>query len=467
MQVHKKPLSRAYVLVPVLPRFVQDSSSASLGLRTDQARLEEAMSLTLAVDVDLLGGEIVDIRKPHPATLIGGGRIEELAARIVTDEIDLLVVDSVLSPVQQRNLETRLKTKVIDRTALILEIFGTRASTREGVLQVELAHLTYQKSRLVRSWTHLERQRGGAGFMGGPGERQIESDRRMLDEKIDRLKQLLKDVRRTRTLHRKSRQQSPHPVVALVGYTNAGKSTLFNRLTGADIFAADQLFATLDPTLRAIELPSGTKIILSDTVGFIADLPTQLIAAFQATLEEVLEADIILHVRDASSADFVAQYRDVLSVLAELGISMGPSSSSPLKADKAAQETKSGATPKKAKDGEPVVIEVLNKADLVEKEDMNLLVDSRKIRNSSPVIATSSRTGAGVNELLIEIENILRAEDVWASSFIPFQSGKQLAFLESKGAIDSRTQQDDGWKVTYHLSLVDQGRFAELQRSGK
>ncbi|MGD9799102.1 MAG: GTPase HflX, partial [Parvularculaceae bacterium] len=285
--------------------------------RSPEARLEEAIGLAEAIDLKVVFAEVALVSNPRPATLIGSGRVEAIAAKLNASDPrpGLVIVDAALSPVQHRNLEKAWNAKVLDRTALILEIFGARARTAEGRLQVDLAHLTYQKSRLVRSWTHLERQRGGRGFLGGPGERQIESDRRAIEVKIDRLREKLEQVRRTRTLQREKRRKTPHPVVALVGYTNAGKSTLFNRLARAEVVARDQLFATLDPTMRAIDLPSGQRVILSDTVGFISDLPTQLVAAFRATLEEVNEADLILHVRDCAHADADAQREDVIDVL--------------------------------------------------------------------------------------------------------------------------------------------------------
>jgi GTPase len=288
--------------------------------RSPEMRLAEAVSLAAAIDLDVVAAETAPLRDPRPGTLFAGGRIEELKTTAQAMEIGLVVVDGTLSPIQQRNLERKLETKVIDRTGLILEIFGERARTREGVLQVELAALTYQRSRLVRSWTHLERQRGGAGFMGGPGERQIELDRRRIDDRITALKKELAQVSRTRGLHRTARTRTPYPVIALVGYTNAGKSTLFNRLTGADVMAEDLLFATLDPTMRVVKLPSGRRVILSDTVGFITDLPTTLVAAFRATLEEVLEADLLVHVRAIDHAETDAQKADVEGVLSELGV---------------------------------------------------------------------------------------------------------------------------------------------------
>ncbi|MEM7191340.1 MAG: GTPase HflX, partial [Pseudomonadota bacterium] len=288
--------------------------------RSPQSRLDEAVGLALAIDLDIRASGIVPVPQPKPATLFGSGKVAELAGLVRMEEAELIVVDHPLSPVQQRNLERAWNAKVLDRTGLILEIFGERARTREGRLQVELAHLVYQKSRLVRSWTHLERQRGGIGFLGGPGETQIETDRRLLSERIDKIKKELAHVRQTRTLQRKSRQRVPYPAVALVGYTNAGKSTLFNTLTGADVMAQDVLFATLDPTIRALSLPHGSKSVLSDTVGFISELPTTLVAAFRATLEEVEEADLILHVRDISDDASASQREDVNAVLNELGI---------------------------------------------------------------------------------------------------------------------------------------------------
>src|SRR5262249_48140769 len=284
------------------------------------ARLDEAVGLARAIDLNVISSGVVSLSGIRPASFIGKGKLDELAGLIKSEEIGVVVVDGALSPVQQRNLEKAWSAKGLDRTGLILEIFGRRARTREGALQVELAHLTYQKSRLVRSWTHLERQRGGFGFLGGPGETQIESDRRMIEERIARIEAELQKVKRTRKLHRDSRERVPYPVAALVGYTNAGKSTLFNRLTQASVLSADMLFATLDPTLRAVRLPNGLRIIVSDTVGFISDLPTTLVAAFRATLEEVIAADLILHVRDISHDESEVQARDVEAVLAQLGI---------------------------------------------------------------------------------------------------------------------------------------------------
>src|SRR4051794_28624362 len=293
---------------------------AHAALRSPEARLEEAVGLARAIDLSVVSSGIVPLSGIRPATFIGKGKVEEIAGLVKADEAGIVVMDCALSPVQQRNLERAWGAKVLDRTGLILETFGRRARTREGSLQVELAHLTYQKSRLVRSWTHLERQRGGFGFLGGPGETEIESDRRLIEERIARIQAEREGVKRTRKLHRASRQRVPYPVVALVGYTNAGKSTLFNRLTQASVLSADMLFATLDPTLRAVDLAHGGTVILSDTVGFISDLPTMLVAAFRATLEEVIEADVILHVRDVSHEDTEAQSHDVAEVLRQLGI---------------------------------------------------------------------------------------------------------------------------------------------------
>src|SRR6202023_3100741 len=300
-----------------------DAQTDYHAMRGSEARLEEAAGLARAIDLSIAQALIAPVSEIRPATYLGKGKVEEIVGLIAGQEIELVVMDCALSPIQQRNLEKAWNTKVLDRTGLILEIFGRRAKTKEGTLQVELAHLNYQRSRLVRSWTHLERQRGGFGFMGGPGEAQIETDRRLIAERIAKIERELEGVKRTRALHRASRKRVPYPIVALVGYTNAGKSTLFNRVTRASVVSADMLFATLDPTLRAVDLPLGTRIILSDTVGFISDLPTQLVAAFRATLEEVIEADIIVHVRDVSHLDTEAQSKDVENVLRELGIEPG------------------------------------------------------------------------------------------------------------------------------------------------
>ena len=312
--------TRVLVIGPYLTDRAATHATGEASIRSRAARMEEAVGLALAIDVEVVGQDIVPLAQIRPATFLGKGKVEELAEKIKELEVELVAVDCALSPVQQRNLEKAFGAKVIDRTGLILEIFGERARTAEGALQVELAHLTYQKSRLVRSWTHLERQRGGFGFLGGPGETQIETDRRLIQERMTRIERDLETVKKTRGLHRKSRRDVPFPIVALVGYTNAGKSTLFNRLTNAEVFAKDLLFATLDPTLRGLKLPHGGKVILSDTVGFISDLPHMLVSAFRATLEEVQEADIILHVRDIAHDDAQAQSADVEKILAELEI---------------------------------------------------------------------------------------------------------------------------------------------------
>ncbi len=370
------------VLLPVIGgrggRGAKPSPRAPISDRSPQLRLDEAVGLAAAIDLDVRASGLVPVPQPRPATLFGAGKVEELAGLIRAEEAELVIVDHPLTPVQQRNLETAWNAKVLDRTGLILEIFGERARTREGRLQVELAHLVYQKSRLVRSWTHLERQRGGFGFLGGPGETQIETDRRLLSERIEAIRKELAQVSRTRALHRKSRQRVPYPSVALVGYTNAGKSTLFNALTGAGVLAEDILFATLDPTIRALDLPGGSKAVLSDTVGFISDLPTTLIAAFRATLEEVLEAELILHVRDIASETSTSEREDVNAVLGELGID--------------------------AKAEPDRLLEVWNKSDLLDAASLRRLRGEAK---RADAVLVSAVTGEGLDALRAEIEKRL------------------------------------------------------------
>lgn len=379
-------MTRAVVVVPVLSRGQGDDDAVGQQgrprpARSPEARHAEAIGLARAIELDIVHSAIVNVADPRPATLLGSGKVAELAAVVAENKAGLVIVDHPLTPVQQRNLEKQFNAKVLDRTGLILEIFGRRARTKEGTLQVELAHLNYQRGRLVRSWTHLERQRGGAGFLGGPGETQIESDRRLLQEKIIKLKRELETVRRTRDLHRAKRKKVPFPVVSIVGYTNAGKSTLFNRLTGAGVLAEDMLFATLDPTLRRVRLPHGTVIILSDTVGFISDLPTHMVAAFRATLEEVVEADLIVHLRDISDPDSAVQAKDVESILADLGVEAADSNR---------------------------VVEVWNKIDQLDGGNRARLLG--EAGNASPAAAISAVTGEGVDALAALIERRISGE---------------------------------------------------------
>ena len=424
--------TRAVVIVPVLtrqPRGDDDTNRPRL-TRSADARHDEAVGLARAINLDPVHTAVVTVNDPRPATLLGSGKVEEFAEIVKENDAELVIVDHPLTPVQQRNLEKELHAKVLDRTGLILEIFGERARTKEGTLQVELAHLNYQKGRLVRSWTHLERQRGGAGFLGGPGETQIESDRRQLQEKIIKLKHELETVRRTRDLHRAKRKRVPFPVVAIVGYTNAGKSTLFNRLTGADVLAQDMLFATLDPTLRRVRLPHGTPIILSDTVGFISDLPTHLIAAFRATLEEVVEADLVIHLRDISDPDTAAQAEDVERILADLGVD--------------ASDTKR-------------VIEVWNKVDLLDEGNRSRLLADAADGSKGPPIAISAVTGEGIDALKAVIETRMAGElEDLTVTIEPAQFGL-VDWLYRNGDIVSRTDNEDG-SATISLKATQSAR---------
>lgn len=386
-----------------------DTQSGVVAVRDPQARLDEAVGLALAIDLTVTDAIAVPLADIRPATYLGKGKVEEIIGIIKANEADLVVMDCALSPIQQRNLEKEWSVKVLDRTGLILEIFGRRAKTREGSLQVELAHLNYQRSRLVRSWTHLERQRGGFGFMGGPGETQIEADRRLIGDRITRIENEIKKVQATRRLHRAGRQRVPYRVVALVGYTNAGKSTLFNRLTRADVQAADMLFATLDPTLRALSLPHGGKAMLSDTVGFISDLPTMLVAAFRATLEEVIEADVILHVRDISHEDAEAQERDVDHVLRQLNIDPDTGSR---------------------------IIEVWNKVDRfsVEERD-NLARIAARRPQERPAFLVSAQTGEGIDTLLAAIEDRLAATRITFDLTIDASDGSGISWLHRNSEV--------------------------------
>ena len=405
---------RTLVLLP-LP--ASASKTAGPAERSAEARLTETVGLARAIALDVVDALIVPLSAYRPATLIGSGKVAELARRIEEERIGLIVVDHQLSPVQQRNLERSWKTKVIDRTGLILEIFGERAQTREGVLQVELAHLEYQKGRLVRSWTHLERQRGGFGFLGGPGETQIEADRRVIQNRINRIEKELAGVVGTRRLQRRSRQRAGRPVIALVGYTNAGKSTLFNRLTASDVRAEELLFATLDPTLRKLALPHGSDAILSDTVGFVSDLPTHLVAAFRATLEEVVEADLILHVRDIAHSDAAAQARDVETVLRQLGV--GP-------------------------DDQGRILEVWNKIDLLPPHMRPNGSGVSPPAGNVPAVAVSAATGEGIDDLLSAIERRLMPEN---GTFRVELSGPAVAALHhlyELGEVLDRRDMDDG-----------------------
>ncbi|WP_288427016.1 GTPase HflX [uncultured Agrobacterium sp.] len=426
---------RAVVLVPLLKQQREArEATVTTPTRSTEAKLEEAKGLALAIDLTVTQGLIVPVSQPRPATLFGTGKIEEIGHLLDETDAGLVIVDHPLTPVQQRNLEKQWNSKVIDRTGLILEIFGRRASTKEGTLQVDLAHLNYQKGRLVRSWTHLERQRGGAGFMGGPGETQIEADRRLLQERIVRLERELEQVVRTRQLHRAKRRKVPHPIVALVGYTNAGKSTLFNRITGAGVLAEDMLFATLDPTLRRMKLPHGRTVILSDTVGFISDLPTHLVAAFRATLEEVLEADLVLHVRDMSDPDNAAQAGDVLRILSDLGID-----------EKVAEER---------------IIEVWNKVDRLEPEAHDAIM--QRAEGKANIRAVSAITGEGVDALMEEISKRLSGVLTETTIVLNVDQLPLLSWVYDNAIVDGREDREDG-SVALDVRLSEM-QGAELER---
>ena len=399
--------------------------------RDAQMRLAEAVGLTRAIGLSVIAEHVVPLVRATPATLIGSGKVDEIAAEARALEPEVIIVNAALSPVQQRNLEKAWASKVLDRTALILEIFGERAQTREGRLQVELAHLTYQRSRLVRSWTHLERQRGGFGFLGGPGETQIETDRRLIGERLAKIRRELEDVRRTRGLHRKARKRVPYPVIALVGYTNAGKSTLFNALTQSGVLAKDLLFATLDPTMRALRLPSGRRVVLSDTVGFIADLPTELVAAFRATLEEVLEANVIVHVRDAAHGESDAQKADVLKVLAELGIEP---------------------------DGDRLVLEVLNKIDLLDAAARKGL-----LARNAPVgpVAISALSGEGISDLLERLDAALAQNATTFSLKLDPADGAGLAWAYAHARVTARRDRPNALTLSVSVDPQDIDRFVQ------
>jgi GTP-binding protein HflX len=440
--------TRAIVLTPVPPSARRASSlhgrpvaARAPAARSVENRLEEAVGLAHAISLDVRAAEIVPLVQPRPATLFGSGKVEEVAAMVREHDAGLVVVDHAVSPIQQRNLEKAWGCKVLDRTGLILEIFGERALTREGRLQVELAHLTYQRSRLVRTWTHLERQRGGFGFLGGPGEAQIETDRRLIQERIDAIKKELAKVVRTRGLHRAGRRRIPLPVSAIVGYTNAGKSTLFNRLTGAAVLAVDQVFATLDPTMREIVLPSGRHIILSDTVGFISDLPTSLVAAFRATLEEVVAADLILHVRDVSHVESDAQRQDVEAVLADLDI-----------------EADSASAP---------IVEVWNKAD---KLGANARVDALRglARSERPAVLVSALTGEGIDELRALLDAHFGRHDEVLALTIPATEGRLLSWLhDHTEMIEQRTEDTGAIVARFRIEPAAKGKLAgQLKRAG-
>ncbi len=424
MKEHAAPVTRAWVLHPDI--------KTDPDRRPADSALEEALSLAVALPgLEIVGGEIVPLSRPQPGTLFGSGKINTLHDQFDADEIQLVLVDGPVTPVQQRNLEKAWGVKLLDRTGLILEIFSDRAATREGVLQVEMAALSYQRTRLVRAWTHLERQRGGLGFVGGPGETQIEADRRAIDEQLVRLRRQLEKVVKTRALHRQARAKVPFPIVALVGYTNAGKSTLFNRLTGAEVMAKDMLFATLDPTMRAVRLETGPEVILSDTVGFISDLPTELVASFRATLEEVLAADVIVHVRDISHDDTEDQAKDVTAILGSLGV------------DEAIPQ-----------------IELWNKLDNFDPEE----ADAVRLRASREegIYAVSALTGEGLTAFLEAVTAALGAERQREEFVLPYSDGRKRAWLFDKGLVETEVMGEAGYELQVLWSKKDRATFDSL-----
>ncbi|ATF18463.1 GTPase HflX [Phaeobacter gallaeciensis] len=421
---HDRTPTRAWVVHPDI--------KSDRDRRDPVSALAEGVSLAEALpDIEVIGSDVVRLPKAHAGMLFGSGKIDELKTLFHDEEVELVLIDGPVSPVQQRNLEKAWKVKILDRTGLILEIFSDRARTREGVLQVEMAALSYQRTRLVRAWTHLERQRGGLGFVGGPGETQIEADRRAIDEQLVRLRRQLDKVVKTRTLHRAARAKVPYPIVALVGYTNAGKSTLFNRLTGAEVMAKDMLFATLDPTMRRVQLPDGPEIILSDTVGFISDLPTELVAAFRATLEEVLAADVVVHVRDISHDETQNQAADVESILTSLGV-----------------------------DGSRARLEVWNKLDLLDEEQAE--ARRQRAEREEGIHAISAISGEGLEDLLADITaklRLIRHED---EITLTFAQGKQRAWLFEQDVVQSETQTETGFELTVLWTETQKNRFAAL-----
>ena len=418
-------LDRSLVLHPHLPAIHNTNETLA------RYRLEESNRLAEAIGLIVLHSEVIRINQPRPSFLIGRGHVDRLARIIISQNIEVAIIDTALSPVQQRNLENTWKCKVLDRTSLIIEIFGERARTKEGIYQVELAALTYQRSRLVRSWTHLERQRGGAGFMGGPGETQIEADRRLINERINKLKKGLKEIRRTRALHREARNRVPYPIIALVGYTNSGKSTLFNLLTSSNVYSEDQLFATLDPTMRALKLPSGQETILLDTVGFISQIPHELIEAFQATLEEVTKADIIIHVHDVSHADAENQKSEVYLVLKQLGINY---------------------------EFDVPTIEARNKLDCLSLKDREYHIN-QATRSKNKIVLTSAINGEGTNDLLHSLDIHLNSHNKIIKINLPWSDGKTLAWLYEHGQIVHRQDKNESIDLTIKLRASDAARL--------